>query len=46
VLVALVAITTELVFVVLQHRLTPRGLRLQQPRSGAEPEPEGELAAA
>ena len=30
VLVAALAITTELVFVLLQRRLTPRGLRLQQ----------------
>lgn len=46
VLVAALAIATEVVFVLLQRRLTPRGLRLQQPRSGAEPAPEGELAAA
>jgi osmoprotectant transport system permease protein len=46
VLVAALAITTELVFVLIQRRLTPRGLRLQQPRSGAEPEPEAELAPA
>ena len=39
VLVAGLAITTELLFVLLQRRLTPRGLRLQQPGSGAEPEP-------
>lgn len=46
VLVAALAITTELAFLVLQRRLTPRGLRLRQPRSGAEPEPEREVAAA
>lgn len=46
ILVAGLAIATELAFVLLQRRLTPRGLRLQQPRSGAEPEPERELAAA
>ncbi len=46
VLVAALAIATELIFVLLQRRFTPRGLRLQQPRSGAEPEPERELAPA
>lgn len=39
VLVAGLAIATELFFLLLQRRLTPRGLRLQQPRSGPVPEP-------
>jgi osmoprotectant transport system permease protein len=44
VLVAGLAIATELVFLLLQRRLTPRGLRIQQGRGRVGPEPGPELA--
>jgi osmoprotectant transport system permease protein len=43
-LVAGLAIATELVFLIIQRRLTPRGVRLQPARTGIENEAEARLA--